>query len=69
MAVTDMEHMRETALGRVQASSALHREAGSLLTDAMRAYMKAGGTIDVLMVETGLTLSVVRSIVNGKRMA
>jgi hypothetical protein len=63
------EHMRSAALGRVQAASALHREAGVLLTDSMRAFVRAGGTVEELEIETGFKLPVIRSVVKGKRTA
>jgi hypothetical protein len=69
MKTPETEHMRDTALGRVQAASALHREAGTILTDAMRAYRKTGGSEATLVIESGLKLSVVRAIVAGKRAA
>jgi hypothetical protein len=64
-----MEQMQLKALGRVEAASFLQQEASMLLTDAMRAYRKAGGAESALVVETGLKLSVVRAIVTGKRTA
>lgn len=63
------EQMRLTALGRVQAASHLHREAGVVLTDAMRAYRNLGGSEATLVVETGLKLSAVRAVVSRKRTA
>lgn len=61
--------MRERALGRVQASSQLHREAAVMLTDSMRAYRRAGGHEATLVIETGMKLGTVRAIVTGKRTA
>lgn len=61
--------MRERALGRVQAASQLHREAGVILTDAMRAYRNLGGSESTLVIETGLKLSAVRAVVARKRTA
>lgn len=62
-------HMRDTALGRVQAASELSRVAGELLTDAMRAYAAAGGELENLALEAGLDLRTVRAIVKGRRAA
>lgn len=66
---TERDHMRSTALGRVQAASLLYREAAILLTDAMRGYRALGGSEASLVVETGMKVGVVRAIVSRKRTA
>jgi hypothetical protein len=58
-------HMRETALGRIQAASSIHRETTVLLMDAIRSAHKTGASKELIRIESGLPIARINRVLKG----
>ena len=59
------DHMRDTAIGRIQIAADTHLRATEQLADAIRAAHKAGATIEQLAIESGLPIALARKVATG----
>jgi hypothetical protein len=58
-------HMRDTALGRIQAATHLRQEATTMLMLAIRGAHRCGATVRELEIESGEKPATIRRVVKG----
>lgn len=61
-------HMRDTAIGRLQAARAIHEEATSICMSAIRAAYSAGASKEQIRIESGLTMQTINRVIKGGKL-